>query len=156
MASATAEVEEKEETQTKRTRIALSEENQYWFPAETNEDEIKGNVILKEDGSQADQFRPYTVKSKDDKIVGYAFAKVELEALGRFAESKEYSTELTYPGQRGKKAGPVEVEPLQLKAITKLFQLGERDMVLEFLQEPRNANYRPHFPQLASEFPSAA
>lgn len=117
MATATMEA-----PSTERKRIGLSEDNQFFF---SDADAAENFVIKREDGSQAPGFRAYTVKNSKQEVVGFAQARNEFEALGRYAAEKGFTADVTNPKPRGRGPSVPKIDENVLNMLkTKLWPMG--------------------------------
>lgn len=144
---ATAMVENNEpvaEEGERKTRVKLHPENVYYFPPTALLDDIQANKIVREDETQVDMYRSYTIlkslgEGKEPEKCGYAFGKTENEALGRFVEAKGYSAEVTFDRPRGAPKGP-RVDQNVVNSMKKVWEMKNgagRPVVLEFCCESK-------------------
>lgn len=154
---ATAELIERTEPtaeESTKTRSKLSAENVFVFPPSATPEDLQSNKIEREDGSQVDMYRCYTVykhaEGKEPEIVGYAFGKMDNEALGRFVEAKGYSAEVTFDKPRGAPKGP-RVDANLVNSMKKIWagSASGRSIVLQMVQE--NKQYKSFFEFNAEE-----
>lgn len=106
-----------------KKRLGLSDDNTFFF---SNAEEAENFVIKREDGSQAPGFRAYTVKNAKAEIIGYAQARNDMEALGRYAMEKGFTAEVTNPKPRGRGPAVPKIDENVLNMLkTKLWPMGQ-------------------------------
>ena len=142
-----AVIDEREETVAevtakKRKRVGMWDGNQYLYPADQIEDAKKA-VVFDANKTPLENHRAYTITNKGGEVQGYCHGRNSLDALGRFAEAKGYSTELTDPkGGRGRPGKP-RIDASTVNLLNVMWASGLKKDAIEFMKE--NPQYVIHF-----------